>query len=121
MAYTAQQQLDGYAEAVKHAHQRKSAFDRQVLKSKAGLVNFKKGQLVQLHRSELEHTFTSIAKLAPQWSEPYRVAEAFPNACRLETTEGHSLEGRFSNRRLRHFIPRPGTRLAELQRELITW
>ena len=102
MAYAAQQRLDGYAKAVKHAQQRKSAFDRKVLRSKDGLVNFKAGDLVQIHRSELEHTLASHAKLAPQWSEPYRVTEASPNACKLETIEGHTLEGKFQFRRYQY-------------------
>src|SRR5271155_1732430 len=36
MAYAAQQRLDGYSEAVKHALKRKAAFDRKVLKKRRG-------------------------------------------------------------------------------------
>ena len=49
MAYTAQQRLDGYAEAVQHAMDRKTRFDRRILDSKEGEVTFKKGTLVQTH------------------------------------------------------------------------
>ena len=47
MAYAAQQLLNRYTEAVHHTIRRKAAFDHKVLKSKAGVVKFKKGQLVQ--------------------------------------------------------------------------
>jgi len=49
MTYVAQQRLDGYAEAVQHAIQRKTVFDRRVKASRAGVVEFKKGQLVQVY------------------------------------------------------------------------
>ena len=49
MAYAAQQQLDGYSEAVKHAMDRKTRFDRRVVESKEGEVTFEKGNLVQTY------------------------------------------------------------------------
>jgi len=49
MTYAAQQRLDGYAEVVQHAIQQKTAFDRRVKASRAGVVEFKKGQLVQVY------------------------------------------------------------------------
>jgi transposase InsO family protein len=48
IAYTAQQRLDGYSEAIQHAMDRKTRFDRQILESKEGEVIFTKGQLVQI-------------------------------------------------------------------------
>lgn len=119
MAYVAQQRLDALEEATKHTQQRKVAFDRKLLRSKAGLVTFKVGQLVQIHRADADNAISSQAKLTPQWSEPHVVVESSKNSCCLETLEGHRLESRFSYRRLRHFVPRPGTRLEEIQRDIL--
>ncbi|KAG6808936.1 hypothetical protein H0H92_002300 [Tricholoma furcatifolium] len=113
MAYVAQQRLDGYAEAVAHALDRKSAFDRRV--QKKGEVIFLPGDLVQVYRSDLDYTFKSERKLLPKWSQPYRVVSRELNSYRLETTGGRQIEGRFSARRLRRFEPREGTKLAEEQ------
>ena len=49
MAYAAQQRLDGYSEAVKHAMDCKTRFDRRVLDSRKGEVVFEKGHLVQIY------------------------------------------------------------------------
>ncbi|KAH7919481.1 hypothetical protein BV22DRAFT_987328, partial [Leucogyrophana mollusca] len=75
MAYVAQQRLDGYDSIVKHALKRKDAFDRRVLRSQPGEVIFSIGQLVQVHRSDLEYTFKAECKLVPKWSIPHRVTE----------------------------------------------
>jgi len=119
MAYVAQQSLDGYAEAVAHALQRKTAFDRQVLKTQAGMVTFQVGQLVQIFRSDLFNTLKSERKLTPKWSPPCRIKEILQNSYRLETTEGVPMDGEFHARRLREFIPRQGTQLAEAQRKVL--
>jgi hypothetical protein len=50
MAYAAQQRLDGYSEAIRHAMDRKTRFDRRVVESREGEVVFTKGQLVKRHR-----------------------------------------------------------------------
>lgn len=73
MAYITQQRLDGYAEAVVHAVQRKSAFDKRALVQKSGEVIFSKGQLVQVYRSDLDDTFKTERKILPKWSPPYHV------------------------------------------------
>ena len=57
MAYVAQQQLDGYDEAVRHALKRKAAFDKRVLQRHPGEVAFARGQLVQVYRNDLDYTF----------------------------------------------------------------
>ncbi|KIJ93683.1 hypothetical protein K443DRAFT_58077, partial [Laccaria amethystina LaAM-08-1] len=57
-------------EAVHHAIRRKATFDRKVLKSKAGVVEFKNGQLVQVFRDKLASTLSTERKLAPLWSPP---------------------------------------------------
>ena len=80
MAYAAQQRLDRYAEAVHHAIWRKAAFDCKVLKSKAGVVEFKKGQLVQVYRDKLALTLSTEHKLAPLWSSPHRITERILNS-----------------------------------------
>ena len=116
MAYSAQQRLDGYVEAVDHATKRKRWFDNQVLTSKAGPVEFKTGDLVQFFCSELNNTLKTEKKIAPMWSAPHRVVERIVNSYRLETLDGHQLEGTYSACRLREFVSREGTTLAEEQK-----
>jgi transposase InsO family protein len=116
MAYVAQQRLDGYAEAVAHALKRKTAFDRRVLAQGPGEVTFSKGHLVQIYRSDLDYTFKTERKLLPKWSTPQRVVSRHLNSYVLETLKGDPLPGSFSARRLRRFVPKGGTRLAEEQR-----
>ncbi|KAJ3545753.1 hypothetical protein NMY22_g2311 [Coprinellus aureogranulatus] len=97
--YVAQQQLDGYSEAVRHAIRRKATFDRKVEKSRAGVAVFEEGQLVQVYRSDLYNTLISERKLTPMWSGPKRVKERWTNS--------------YDARRLRAFEPRIGTKLWE--------
>jgi Integrase core domain len=116
MAYVAQQRLDGYAEAVAHALKRKTAFNKRVWARKPGEVIFSKGQLVQIYRSDLNYTFKTERKLLPKWSIPHRVTSRQLNSYTLETTNGNAVPGSFSARRLRKFIPKEGTKLAEVQK-----
>jgi hypothetical protein len=118
MAYVAQQRLDGYAEMVAHAIKRKAVFDKRVLAHKPGEVIFSKGQLVQIYRSDLDYTFKTDRKLLPKWSPPQRVTERTLNSYTLEKLDGTPIPGQFSARRLRRFIPRDGTKLAEDQAEV---
>ena len=118
MAYVAQQRLDGYEVIVHHAVSRKGAFDRRMLAKKPGQVIFKRGQLVQIYRSDLDYTFKTERKLLPKWSQPRRIAKQLRNPYKLENLDGSAIEGTFSLRRLREFIPREGTQLAKAQREL---
>ena len=118
MAYAAQQRLDGYSEAVRHAMDRKTRFDRRVLDSKEGEVIFEKGQLVQIYRNDLAKSIGTERKLTPMWSEPHRVSERILNSYKLETLNGQPLDGEYHARRLRRFIPREGTELAAQQREV---
>jgi len=117
MTYAAQQRLDRYAEAVHHAVQRKTAFNRRVTTSKAGVVEFKKGQLIQVYDNKLASTLSTTCKLAPMWSSPRRVAEHLLNSYKLETLDSAPLDGLFHARRLRSFIPREGTMLAVEQKK----
>jgi hypothetical protein len=50
------------------------------------------------------------------WSTPRRITERLANSYRLETLDGAKLEGEFNARRLREFVPREGTDLAEAQK-----
>ena len=119
MAYVAQQRLDGYGEMVAHALKRKSIFDKRVLARKPGEVLFSKGQLVQIYRSDLDFTFKTDRKLLPKWSPPQRVAARQQNSYMLEKLDGTPITGSFSARRLREFIPRKGTKLAEEQATIL--
>ena len=100
MTYAAQQRLDRYAEAVHHTMQRKAAFNCRVTKSWAGVVEFKKGELVQVYRNKLALTLSAECKLTPMWSPPRRVTEQLLNSYKLEMLEGTPLEGFFNMRRL---------------------
>ena len=114
MAYMAQQCLDGYAAAVGHALRR----DRRVLEHTPGEVTFSKGQLVQIYRSDLDFTFKTERKLLPKWSNPQCIASKSGNSYSLETLKGDPIQGMFSTRRLRKFVPQEGIRLAEEQRHV---
>lgn len=116
MAYTAQQQLDGYDAILKHAQDRKKLFDRWVLRSRAGEVVFVPGQLVQTYRSDMDYTFKSDRRLIPKWSPPHRIVERLVNSYRLETLGGEAIDGLFHSRRLREFVPREGTKLFDRER-----
>ena len=117
MAYAAQQRLDGYSEAVRHAMDRKTRFDRRVLESKEGEVTYEKGQLVQTYCNDLAKSIGSERKLAPMWSGPHRISEKMLNSYKLETLDGQPLDGEYHARRLREFVPREGTELALQQKE----
>jgi transposase InsO family protein len=109
MAYAAQQRIDGYEAVVKHATSRKSTYDGRIAK-KSGEVEFRIGQLIQIYRSDLDYTFKTERKMIPKWSQPYRIRARIRNAYKLERTDGGEIEGEFSTRRLREFIPKPGGR-----------
>lgn len=115
MAYVDQQRLDGTDHTVAHSIRRKDAFDRKVLRLHTGEVIFETGQLVQVYANALEFTMVSTHKLQPRWSAPRRVVDRIGNSYTLDTLEGFPLNGLFHARRLRRFIPRDGTALAELQ------
>lgn len=100
MTYGVQQCLDGYAEAVHHAMRHKAAFDHRVTKSRAGVVEFKKGELVQVYRNKLALTLSMECKLTPMWSPPRRITERLLNSYKLEMLEGTPLEGFFNMRHL---------------------
>lgn len=115
MAYIDNQRFDGYAQIVEHAHQRKAAFDKQVLSRSPREVIFRAGDLVQVYRSDLDLTLSTDRKLLPKFSAPRRVIDRNHNSYQLETLEGLPIAGRFSSRRLRLFVPRKGTELEGIQ------
>ncbi|TFK21583.1 hypothetical protein FA15DRAFT_550403, partial [Coprinopsis marcescibilis] len=73
MAYVAQHRFEGFAQAVDHAHRRKTTFDRKVLSKSPREVVFQAGNLVQVYRSDLDYTFSTARKLLPKFSAPRRV------------------------------------------------
>ena len=117
MAYIAQQCLDGYDEAVRHAIKRKATFDCHILKRQPVEVIFTPGQLIQVYRSNLNYTFKTERKILPKWSCPHRVTLQLRNLYRVETLAGMPLTGEFSARWLQAFIPREGTQLHKDQQE----
>jgi transposase InsO family protein len=118
MAYVDQQRLDGASHIAAHATKRKSVFDKKVLRSHAGEVIFEPGQLVQVYANATEMTMASSKKLIPRWSAPRRVVSRISNSYTLTSLEGFPINGLFHARRLRRFIPRNGTALAELEEAL---
>ncbi|KAJ7509640.1 hypothetical protein B0H11DRAFT_1960482 [Mycena galericulata] len=95
-----QQTLDAYSHVVEHANKRKEAFDKRVLNSRDGVIEYRKGDLVQIRDSSLDLTLSTEAKF------------------RLETIHGLPVRGTISARRLRRFNPRMGTALFEEQTKL---
>jgi len=100
-----------------HTIKRKATFDRRVLLSKEGMVTFNEGQLVQVHDATAENTFATSKKLLPCWSAPRRVVGRTGNSYKLATLEGFPVGGAVHARRLRRFIPRNGTALAEVEED----
>ena len=116
--YVAQQHLDAYSHIVEHAVKRKAAFDRKVKLSRNGVIEYEKGDLVQIRDSKLDLTLSTEAKLLPHWGAPHCVVDQRHNSYRLETAQGLPIGGMFSARHLRRFVPRPGTELARQQLEV---
>ena len=73
--------------------------------------------MVQVYRSDLDYTFKTEKKLLPKWSQRYRIRTQIRNSYTLERLNGEEVEGEFSARRLRKFIPREGSWLEKEQRE----
>jgi hypothetical protein len=114
-AYMDQLRVDAYSQIADHAQRRKAVFDKNVLAKAPKEVVFRAGWLAQVYRSDLDYTFKTERKTEPKWSAPRRVVSRNRNSYKLETLEGLPIKGWFSSRRLRRFIPRTGTALAEAQ------
>ncbi|KAJ7060417.1 hypothetical protein C8F01DRAFT_1084159 [Mycena amicta] len=113
--YVEQQTLDAYSHVVEHANKRKAAFDKRVMNSRDGVIEYKKGDLVQIQDTSLDLTLSTESKILPRWGQPHRVVDHIRNSYRLETIHGLPVSGRISARRLRRFVPRVGTALFEEQ------
>ncbi|ETW78573.1 hypothetical protein HETIRDRAFT_103973 [Heterobasidion irregulare TC 32-1] len=97
LAYTEQQRLNGYAFTVDHAHKRKAAFNRRVVSAAPAEVIFARFDLVQVYRNALDFTLFYSKQAASQMVTP----PAHPS------------------RRLKKFVPRSGTKLAQEQATLL--
>ena len=116
--YVAQQNLDAYSHIVEHTAKQKAAFNRKVELSHNGVIEYEKGDLVQIRDSRLYLTLAMEAKLLPRWGAPHRVIDQQCNLYQLEMVQGLPVSGMFSARRLQRFVPRPGTELAAQQLEV---
>ncbi|KAF9061828.1 hypothetical protein BDP27DRAFT_1234519 [Rhodocollybia butyracea] len=110
--YAEQQRLDSYEEAVVHAQKQKSLFDKKVLGSKGGQVEFQKGELVQYRFNQMDNTHSTKVKLAACWSTPVRIAGKLENSYELVWRNGTRVDGGpFHVRRICTFKANPGTEL----------
>jgi hypothetical protein len=116
--YVGQQNLDAYSHILDHANKRKATFDKKVLASRDGVIEYKKGDLVQIRDSKLDFTLATEAKLLPWWGAPHHIVDCIRNSYRLQTIQGLPVSGVVSARRLRRFVPRPGTELERKQVEI---
>jgi hypothetical protein len=116
--YLEQQTLDAYSHVVEHAIKRKEAFDKRVMNSRDGVIEYRKGDLVQIRDSSLDLTLSTESKILPRWGQPHRVVDCIRNSYRLETIHGLPVRGTISARRLRRFNLRRGTELFEEQTKL---
>jgi hypothetical protein len=85
MAYVNQQQFDGYAHIVDHAHKRKEAFDKWLLYHAPQEVIFRAGDLVQVYCSDLDYIYKMDRKFLIKFSAPRRVVSRKQNSYQLET------------------------------------
>ena len=114
--YVEKQNLDTYSHILDHANKQKATFDKKVLASRDGVIEYKKGNLMQIRNSKLDFTLPTEAKLLPRWGTPHRIVDCIWNSYQLRTIQGLPVSEVVSVRRLRRFIPRPGT---DLEREQI--
>ncbi|KIM72085.1 hypothetical protein PILCRDRAFT_25008, partial [Piloderma croceum F 1598] len=55
---------------VEHANKWKAAFDKRVQASRDGVIEYKKGDLVQIRDSKLNLGLATESKLLPRWGAP---------------------------------------------------
>ena len=113
MALVQQHLLEGYDTITRHAGKRKGRSDKWVEKSKAGVVTFELGDLVQVYRSNLGYTFRVDQKMLLRWSDQKHVVRQFGTSYELETLKGEVIEGQFSARWLWMLYAKKGTKLFE--------
>jgi hypothetical protein len=91
--YVAQQGLDAYSHIVKHANKRKAVFDGKVQASKDRVIEYKKGDLVQIRDSKCDLDMATDSKLLPQWGAPHHIVDCIRNSYRLTRIQGLLLGG----------------------------
>ena len=96
--YVVQQNLDAYSHIVEHAHKWKAAFDCKVAASQDGVIEFTKGDLVQIQDSKLDFTLAMEAKLLPRWGAPHWITDQIRNSYRVEMIHGLPVARRVSAR-----------------------
>jgi hypothetical protein len=99
--YVAQQNLDAYLHILDHANKQKAAFNKKVLASRDGVIEYKKGHLMQIRDSKLDFTLATEVKLLPRWGAPHHVVDCIRNSYQLQTIQGLPVSGVVSARRLR--------------------
>ena len=60
---------------VENTVKRKAVFDCKVELSHDGVIEYKKGDLVQIHDSKLDLMLSTKAKLLPHWGAPHHVVD----------------------------------------------
>ena len=103
---------------VEHTAKWKAAFDCKVELSCNGVIEYEKGDLIQIQDSRLDLTLATEAKLLPHWGAPHQVINQQHNLYQLEMVQGLPVSGMFSTWWLWRFVPRPGTELAVQQLEV---
>ena len=117
LTYVEQQCLDAMDLTAVHTIKRKLKFDQRVILSRTGEVAFDEGQLVQVYDNAADMMFATSKKLLPRWSAPWRVVSRTGNSYQLEMLEGFPMNGMVHARRLRWFLLRDGTVLAQLEED----
>lgn len=119
--YRQQQGLDAYSHVIEHANKRTAAFDKKVLASHDGVIEHKKGDLVQVQDSHLDFTLATEVKLLPHWGPPHRIVDCIRNSYQLEMIQGLPMGMAVCARRLQQFVPHLGTTLGNEQLEIKAW
>jgi hypothetical protein len=89
--------------------QEEGSFDKKVNGSRDGVIEYKKGNLVQVHTSKLDLTVSTESKLLSQWGVPHHVVDCIWNSYCLEMIQGLAVAGTVSAQRLWSFMLQPGT------------
>ena len=100
---------DGFTHTIDHATICKKYFIKKVK-----LMAFQIDDLVQVYNNKLDQSFSTQNKLARRWSAPMKIISCHLNSYTLHLLG--MLEGGIfmHSRRMRHFIPNPGSTLSTL-------
>ena len=80
---------------VEHTAKCKVAFDHKVASSHNGVIDYKRGDLVQIQDLRLDLTLLMEAKLLPHWGTPHWVVGQQCNSYQLEIVQGVPIGGMF--------------------------